>query len=47
MSIVWRQKDGSIKAFLNQCRHRAMRVSYPDCGNTARLPVRCTTAVWH
>ena len=29
-----RQKDGSIKAFLNQCRHRAMRVSYADCGNT-------------
>ena len=23
--VVVRQKDGSIKAFLNQCRHRAMR----------------------
>lgn len=32
--VVVRQKDGSIKAFLNQCRHRAMRVSYADCGNT-------------
>ncbi|XPE47783.1 Rieske 2Fe-2S domain-containing protein [Shigella flexneri] len=29
-----RQKDGSVKAFLNQCRHRAMRVSYADCGYT-------------
>ncbi|WP_312552500.1 Rieske 2Fe-2S domain-containing protein [Massilia sp.] len=32
--IVVRQKDGSIKAFLNQCRHRSMRVSHADCGNT-------------
>ena len=32
--VVVRQKGGSIKAFLNQCRHRAMRVSYADCGNT-------------
>lgn len=32
--IVTRQKDGSIKALLNQCRHRSMRVSYADCGNT-------------
>ncbi|PVX71109.1 3-phenylpropionate/cinnamic acid dioxygenase subunit alpha [Paraburkholderia unamae] len=32
--VVVRQKDGSIKAFLNQCRHRSMRVSHADCGNT-------------
>ncbi|PXW16436.1 3-phenylpropionate/cinnamic acid dioxygenase subunit alpha [Paraburkholderia caballeronis] len=32
--VVVRQKDGSIKAFLNQCRHRSMRVSFADCGNT-------------
>lgn len=32
--VVVRQKDGSVKAFLNQCRHRAMRVSYADSGNT-------------
>ena len=32
--IVVRQKDGSIKAFLNQCRHRSMRVSHADSGNT-------------
>lgn len=32
--VVVRQKDGSIKAFLNQCRHRSMRVSHAECGNT-------------
>ena len=32
--IVVRQKDGSIKALLNQCRHRSMRVSHADSGNT-------------
>lgn len=32
--VVVRQKDGSIKAFLNQCRHRSMRISYADSGNT-------------
>ncbi len=32
--VVVRQKDGSVKAFLNQCRHRSMRVSFADSGNT-------------
>ena len=32
--VVVRQKDGSIKAFLNQCRHRSMRVSFADSNNT-------------
>ncbi|MCP1633075.1 3-phenylpropionate/cinnamic acid dioxygenase subunit alpha [Kerstersia gyiorum] len=32
--VVVRQKDGSIKAFLNQFRHRSMRVSFADSGNT-------------
>jgi phenylpropionate dioxygenase-like ring-hydroxylating dioxygenase large terminal subunit len=31
--VVVRQKDGSIKAFLNQCRHRGMRVCRADQGN--------------
>jgi len=31
--VVVRQRDGSIKAFLNQCRHRSMRVSFADSGN--------------
>jgi phenylpropionate dioxygenase-like ring-hydroxylating dioxygenase large terminal subunit len=31
--LVVRQKDGSIRAFLNQCRHRGMRICRVDCGN--------------
>lgn len=31
--IVSRQKDGSVAAFLNQCRHRGMRLSRLDHGN--------------
>ncbi|WP_428382811.1 aromatic ring-hydroxylating oxygenase subunit alpha [Nevskia ramosa] len=32
--IVSRQKDGSVVAFLNQCRHRGMRLARLDQGNT-------------
>jgi phenylpropionate dioxygenase-like ring-hydroxylating dioxygenase large terminal subunit len=32
--LVVRQKDSSIAAFLNQCRHRGMRICRADCGNT-------------
>ena len=32
--LVVRQKDGSIVAFLNQCRHRGMRLCRVDSGNT-------------
>lgn len=31
--VVVRQKDGSVKAFLNQCRHRGMRICRADRGN--------------
>jgi phenylpropionate dioxygenase-like ring-hydroxylating dioxygenase large terminal subunit len=31
--LVVRQKDGSIRAFLNQCRHRGMRICRADGGN--------------
>lgn len=31
--IVVRQKDGGIKVFLNQCRHRGMRICRADSGN--------------
>lgn len=31
--IMVRQKDGSIQAFLNQCRHRGMRICRADSGN--------------
>ncbi|MDA4109389.1 aromatic ring-hydroxylating oxygenase subunit alpha [Mycolicibacterium holsaticum] len=30
--LVVRQKDGSVKAFLNQCRHRGMRICRADAG---------------
>ncbi|MDD2704711.1 MAG: aromatic ring-hydroxylating dioxygenase subunit alpha [Acidocella sp.] len=32
--IVARQKDGSVAAFLNQCRHRGMKLCHADSGNT-------------
>ena len=32
--LVVRQKDGSVVAFLNQCRHRGMRLCRTDSGNT-------------
>lgn len=31
--VVARQKDGSIRVFLNQCRHRGMRICRADSGN--------------
>ncbi|MDB5697299.1 MAG: ring hydroxylating dioxygenase, alpha subunit [Alphaproteobacteria bacterium] len=31
--VVARQKDGSIRAFLNQCRHRGMRICRSDAGS--------------
>ena len=31
--LVVRQKDGSLRAFLNQCRHRGMRICRADGGN--------------
>lgn len=33
--IVVRQKDGSVAAFLNQCRHRGMRLCRTDAGRTS------------
>lgn len=32
--IVVRQKDGSIKAFLNTCPHRGNKLNFTDAGNT-------------
>lgn len=31
--IVWRQRDGTIKAFLNQCTHRGMKLCMAEAGN--------------
>ncbi len=35
--VVWRQRDGSIKAFLNQCRHRGMKLCMAEAGNARGL----------
>ena len=35
--IVCRQKDNSIKAFINSCPHRGNRVCFADEGNTRRF----------
>ncbi|GAA3233348.1 aromatic ring-hydroxylating dioxygenase subunit alpha [Dactylosporangium siamense] len=32
--LVVRQRDGSVKAFLNQCRHRGMRICRSDQGTS-------------
>lgn len=42
--LVVRQKDRSIVAFLNQCRHRGMRISRADCGNAKAFT--CTYHGW-
>ncbi|MCZ6887790.1 MAG: aromatic ring-hydroxylating dioxygenase subunit alpha [Gammaproteobacteria bacterium] len=31
--LVVRQQDSSIRVFLNQCRHRGMKICRVDCGN--------------
>ncbi|MBH63375.1 MAG: aromatic ring-hydroxylating dioxygenase subunit alpha [Alphaproteobacteria bacterium] len=31
--LIWRGMDGEIRAFLNSCRHRGMRVCRTDSGN--------------
>ncbi len=42
--IMVRQRDGSIKVFLNQCRHRGMRICRSDCGNAKSFT--CTYHGW-
>jgi 3-phenylpropionate/trans-cinnamate dioxygenase alpha subunit len=42
--IVARQADGSVKAFLNACRHRGMRVCRAESGNTRTFT--CTYHGW-
>jgi len=43
--IVARQKDGSVAAFLNQCRHRGMRLARVDRGNAKSFT--CTFHGWN
>ncbi|MDP9092551.1 MAG: aromatic ring-hydroxylating dioxygenase subunit alpha [Actinomycetota bacterium] len=42
--IVARQRDGSVKAFLNICRHRGMRVCRAESGNAKAF--MCTYHGW-
>lgn len=42
--LVVRQKDGGIKVFLNQCRHRGMRICRADAGNAKAFT--CTYHGW-
>ncbi len=42
--LVCRQRDGSIRAFLNSCRHRGMKVSRADFGNARTFT--CTYHGW-
>src|SRR3984957_13725106 len=40
--LVVRQRDGSVKAFMNQCRHRGMRICRADTGN-----IKAFTCTYH
>jgi phenylpropionate dioxygenase-like ring-hydroxylating dioxygenase large terminal subunit len=42
--LVVRQRDGSVAAFLNSCRHRGMRVCRADLGNARAFT--CTYHGW-
>ena len=42
--MVVRQKDGGVKAFLNQCRHRGMRICRADKGTAKAFT--CTFHGW-
>jgi 3-phenylpropionate/trans-cinnamate dioxygenase alpha subunit len=35
--IVWRGSDGTIRAFINSCRHRGMRICREDEGKASRF----------
>ena len=42
--LVVRQRDHSIRVFLNQCRHRGMKICRADCGNARAFT--CTYHGW-
>ena len=42
--LIVRQKDGGVKAFLNQCRHRGMRICRADRGTAKAFT--CTFHGW-
>ncbi len=35
--LIWRGLDGEVRAFLNSCRHRGMRVCRTDAGNARQF----------
>ena len=35
--LIWRGMDGEVRAFLNSCRHRGMRVCRTDAGNARQF----------
>ena len=43
-AVVWRMPDGELRAFVNACRHRGMRVA-SGCGRSPRLLV-CPYHAW-
>ncbi|MFP5464777.1 MAG: aromatic ring-hydroxylating oxygenase subunit alpha [Gammaproteobacteria bacterium] len=43
--LVVRQPDGSVRAFLNQCRHRGMRICRADRGNARNF--MCSFHGWN
>ena len=43
--VIVRQKGGSVLAFLNQCRHRGMRLARADLGNAKNFT--CTFHGWN
>jgi 3-phenylpropionate/trans-cinnamate dioxygenase alpha subunit len=42
--IVWRGPDGAVRAFINSCRHRGMKICRLDEGSAARLT--CPYHAW-
>lgn len=42
--LVWRDRDGTVRAFYNVCRHRGSRLAVQRCGATTTL--RCPYHQW-
>lgn len=42
--LIVRQTDGTLKAFLNVCRHRGSRVTFEECGNNGSFT--CPYHAW-
>lgn len=42
--LIARQKDGSVRAFLNSCRHRGAKIASEPCGHASRFT--CPYHAW-